>query len=50
MNAGANNREGDVPWVRVIENDRAIKIETDQLEAAVPKSDPKHWMTEQLWP
>jgi len=32
-------------WVRVTEDERAIKIETDRLEAAVPKKDPKHWMT-----
>jgi hypothetical protein len=32
-------------WVRVLEDDRAIRIETDQLEAAIPKKDPKHWMT-----
>jgi hypothetical protein len=35
----------DKPWGRVIEDDRAIKIETDQLEAVIPKKDPKHWMT-----
>src|SRR5215467_8743121 len=33
------------PGVRVIENDRAIKIETDKLEAVIPKKNPKHWMT-----
>src|SRR3954463_8567965 len=32
-------------WVRVTENDRAIKIETDKLEAVIPKRDPKQWMT-----
>ena len=32
-------------WVRAIETDRAIKIETDKLEAVIPKKDPKHWMT-----
>jgi hypothetical protein len=30
---------------RVIEDERAIKIETDKLEAVIPKKDPKHWMT-----
>src|SRR5512136_1426451 len=35
----------DKPWARVTEDERTIKIETDQLEAAVPKKDPKHWMT-----
>ncbi|HEX5105313.1 MAG TPA: hypothetical protein VFV87_15945, partial [Pirellulaceae bacterium] len=32
-------------WGRVIEDDRAIKIETEQLEAVVPKKNPKQWMT-----
>ena len=32
-------------WSRVIEDDRAIKIETTQLEAVVPKKNPKQWMT-----
>jgi len=36
---------GDTPWARVTEDDRAIKIETDKLEAAIPKKNPKHWMT-----
>src|SRR3954469_16058252 len=31
--------------VRVTENDPSIKIETDKLEAVIPKKDPKHWMT-----
>ena len=35
----------DTDWARVIEDDRAIKIETEQLEAVIPKRDPKHWMT-----
>ena len=32
-------------WVRVDEDERAIKIETDKLEAVIPKKNPKHWMT-----
>jgi len=32
-------------WVKVTEDDQRIKIETDQLEAVIPKKDPKHWMT-----
>jgi hypothetical protein len=32
-------------WVRVAEDDRAIKIETDRLEAVIPKKEPKQWMT-----
>ena len=27
------------------EDDNRIKIETDKLEAAIPKKNPKHWMT-----
>ncbi|MCC6492050.1 MAG: hypothetical protein IT424_03410 [Pirellulales bacterium] len=32
-------------WVVVSEDDRAVKIETDLLEAVIPKSSPKQWMT-----
>ena len=32
-------------WTSVEESDRAIKIETDKLEAVIPKNNPKHWMT-----
>lgn len=32
-------------WARVTEDDRAITIETDKLEAVIPKKDPKQWMT-----
>ena len=32
-------------WVRIVEDDRAIKIETDKLEAVIPKKNPKQWMT-----
>ena len=35
----------DQPWARVTEDDRAIKIETDEIEAVIPKKDPKQWMT-----
>jgi hypothetical protein len=35
----------DRSWGRVTEDDRAIKIETDKVEAVIPKKDPKHWMT-----
>ncbi len=35
----------DADWARVTEDDRAIKIETDKLEAVIPKQSPKHWMT-----
>lgn len=33
------------PWGNVIEDERAIKVETDLLEAVIPKKDPKQWMT-----
>lgn len=36
---------GDTPWARVTEDDSRIKIETDKLEAVIPKKHPKHWMT-----
>ncbi|MBW3543612.1 MAG: hypothetical protein KY476_25455, partial [Planctomycetes bacterium] len=35
----------DDSWVRITEDGRAIKVETDLLEAVIPKKDPKHWMT-----
>jgi hypothetical protein len=35
----------DTSWLQVTENDDAIKIVTDKLEAAIPKRNPKHWMT-----
>jgi hypothetical protein len=35
----------EADWVRVTEDDRAIKVETDKLEAVIPKKNPKQWMT-----
>ena len=35
----------DKAWVRVTEDANRVKIETDKLEAAIPKRNPKHWMT-----
>jgi len=35
----------DDSWGKVIEDDRSIKVETEQLEAVIPKNNPKHWMT-----
>ena len=32
-------------WLQVEETDRAIRIETNLLEAVIAKKDPKHWMT-----
>lgn len=43
--AGSVLAEPAAEWGRVIEDERAIKIETDKLEAVIPKKDPKHWMT-----
>src|SRR5215208_859066 len=30
---------------RVTEDDRALKVETDKLEAVIPKKAPRQWMT-----
>ena len=35
----------DTAWASVIEDDHRIRIETDELEAAIPKKDPVRWMT-----
>ncbi|MGQ9607882.1 MAG: hypothetical protein ACUVWN_01140 [bacterium] len=35
----------DADWLKVNEDEYSIKIETDKLEAVVPKKNPKHWMT-----
>jgi hypothetical protein len=35
----------DAGRIRVTEDDRAIKVETDKLEAVIPKNNPKQWMT-----
>jgi hypothetical protein len=35
----------DDSWAKVTEDERAIKIETAELEAVIPKRDPKQWMT-----
>lgn len=32
-------------WAKVTETETSIKIETDKLEAVIPKKNPKHWMT-----
>lgn len=32
-------------WIRVVEDEHSIKVESDLLEAVIPKSHPKHWMT-----
>jgi hypothetical protein len=35
----------DDNWIMATEDERSIKIETDKLEAVIPKNNPKHWMT-----
>ena len=35
----------DNSWAHVTEDDHGIKIETEQLEAVIPKKNPKQWMT-----
>ena len=37
--------ERGLPPARVTEDDRAIKVETDKLEAVIPKKNPTQWMT-----
>jgi hypothetical protein len=43
--AHAEPAADDMDWYRVTEDERAIKIETDKLEAVIPKKNPKQWMT-----
>lgn len=38
-------RTSDGFWVKVTENDDFVKIETDKVEAVIPKKNPKCWMT-----
>jgi len=45
MSAAVADEPADASWGKVIEDDRSIKIETEQLEAVIPKNNPKHWMT-----
>jgi hypothetical protein len=35
----------DKPWARVTEDENRIKIDTDKIEAVIPKKNPKQWMT-----
>ncbi len=32
-------------WLSVLESQRAVKIESNRLEAVIPKKEPRHWMT-----
>lgn len=43
--AGSAHAQPNTDWAKVTEDDRAIKIETDKLEAVIPKKNPKQWMT-----
>src|SRR5918998_2885742 len=43
--SAAAQPEKGAGWTRVTEDDRAIKVETDKLEAVIPKKNPKQWMT-----
>jgi len=43
--ASAQSGTADQPWARLSEDERAIRIETDKLEAVIPKNSPKQWMT-----
>ena len=47
--SGGPSVRADAPdassWAKVIEDERAIKIETDKIEAVIPKNHPKQWMT-----
>jgi hypothetical protein len=42
---GNQSEAQNADWAKVTEDDRAIKIETDLLEAVIPKKNPKQWMT-----
>ena len=35
----------DTEWLRITEDARTLTVETDKLEAAIPKEKPKRWMT-----
>jgi hypothetical protein len=41
----AEGPSDDRPWASVTEDDRAITISTDKLEAVIPKKNPRRWMT-----
>jgi hypothetical protein len=45
MPARAQQAAEQEAWAKVTQEERAIKIETDQLEAVIPKQNPKQWMT-----
>lgn len=41
----ATQAQADADWVVVTEDDRAMQVETDTLEAVIPNRSPKPWMT-----
>src|SRR3982750_2046573 len=41
----AADARADKPWGSVTEDDRALKVGTDKLEAVIPKKNPRQWMT-----
>lgn len=41
----AQEKVSEGAWSRATEDDRAITINTNCLEAVIPKNNPKHWMT-----
>jgi hypothetical protein len=43
--AGASAFAQQTPSARATEDDRAITVDTDKLQAVIPKNKPKHWMT-----
>jgi hypothetical protein len=43
--AAAMQNQAQAAPPRVTEDERSIKIETDKLEAVIPKKNPKRWMT-----
>ena len=36
---------GESSWIRASEDERCITIDSDCLQAVIPKNNPKHWMT-----
>jgi hypothetical protein len=44
-NSPARADEPAAPYARATEDDRAITIDTDKLQAVIPKQSPRQWMT-----
>jgi len=43
--ANAAEPKDSAPYARATEDERAITVDTDKLQAVIPKKNPKHWMT-----